>query len=76
MKYKQLYFNHYGYVKDNTILCEVCNDVAVDVHHIKYKARGGTDEIENLIALCRNCHNKAHNEELTEKQLFRIHELK
>ena len=42
--------------------CEVCGDVATDIHHIKYKSRGGKDEIDNLIGLCRSCHNKAHDE--------------
>ena len=76
MNYKQIYFKHYSYVKEDIILCEVCNAVAVDIHHIKYKSRGGGDDIENLIALCRSCHNKAHDEKLSEKQLLRIHELK
>ncbi len=42
------------------ILCEVCGQVAVDIHHIIFKGQGGSDEYENLIALCRVCHEKAH----------------
>ena len=73
MNYKQRYFKHYGYGIDDIILCEVCGKVAVDIHHIKYKSRGGTDEIGNLIALCRPCHVKAHNEQLKESELKEIH---
>jgi len=76
MNYKQKYIKYFDYTPDENILCEVCGKVAVDIHHIVYRSQGGTDDIENLIALCRSCHNKAHNNELTKEQLFRIHELK
>ncbi len=33
----------------------------VDIHHIKPRALGGTNELENLITLCKPCHS------LTEK---------
>lgn len=39
--------------------CQKCsNDRSQDIHEIKSRARGGsiTDE-DNLVALCRNCHN-------------------
>jgi 5-methylcytosine-specific restriction endonuclease McrA len=29
-------------------------------HHILYKSRGGSDVIDNLITLCRNCHEEVH----------------
>jgi len=42
--------------------CQNCGDVLrLIVHHIKPKGRGGTDEIINLITLCKGCHFKAHN---------------
>lgn len=42
----------------------VCGDCKVklpawfEVDHIKRLDRGGTNEINNLVALCRNCHGK------------------
>lgn len=42
------------------IECEVCKGKAVDIHHIDCRGMGGSkekDTIENLMALCRNCHN-------------------
>ena len=33
----------------------------LEVHHIKFLARGGEDTIDNAIALCPNCHREAHH---------------
>ncbi|MDH5021686.1 HNH endonuclease [Halobacterium rubrum] len=32
----------------------------LDVHHITWKSRGGGDEKENLVTLCRPCHGVQH----------------
>jgi 5-methylcytosine-specific restriction endonuclease McrA len=61
------------YFTDNTFIpCEVCGKNSVDIHHVKYKSRGGKDELSNLIALCRDCHTKAHNEVFKEPFLKSI----
>lgn len=44
-------------------LCRVCGSKAVDVHHIIFRSHGGKDEPDNLICLCRRCHEKAHADE-------------
>ena len=72
-KHTKIYLDYFGYGIDDIILCEACLRKAVDIHHITYKSRGGKDEIKNLIALCRKCHDKAHNEELSESDLRYIH---
>lgn len=36
------------------------SDGELEVHHIKHVADGGTDEPENLITLCAECHLKRH----------------
>jgi 5-methylcytosine-specific restriction endonuclease McrA len=59
-KHTKNYMEHYGYGEQDVILCEKCGRVAVDIHHKKLKSQGGTDDIENLIAVCRTCHNKLH----------------
>ena len=44
-------------------MCEFCHMAAMtDVHHIA--GRGGDDphRMENLIGLCRGCHERAHGE--------------
>ena len=69
-KHIKNYFEHHGYCETDIILCEVCSCQAVDIHHITYKSQGGSDEIENLIALCRDCHNRAHDNIFTKKYLY------
>jgi len=69
----RIYLKYFGYGIDDTILCERCNSKAADIHHIVYKSQGGKETIYNLIALCRDCHNLAHNEQITKQELQEIH---
>jgi len=51
----------FGYGIEEFIGCEVCGNKAVDIHHINSRGMGGThdqDKIENLMAVCRMCHEK------------------
>ena len=73
MNYKETYRIAFGYAPDEYHSCELCKRRAVDIHHIKYRSRGGTDNIENLIGLCRDCHTDAHNEILSEGVLRIAH---
>ena len=53
------YLQGMGFDTSDTILCEVCGKVAVDIHHINARGMGGSntaDVIENLMGLCRKCH--------------------
>lgn len=55
----KLYLETMGYTPDEYILCECCGERATDIHHIKARGMGGTkkpDTIENLMAMCRRCH--------------------
>ena len=61
-----------SYGDQDVILCEICKAVAVDIHHIDYRSQGGSDEIENLVALCRYCHGKAHAGQLAREYLFEL----
>lgn len=42
---------------------------SLDVHHIKPLATGGTNDPENLICLCANCHRRVHKEGWDQKTL-------
>ena len=42
--------------------CEICNNVAVDIHHIVPKSQLGDDVASNFISLCRDCHTEAHKD--------------
>jgi len=58
-KHTKLYLKEMGYAETDFIPCEHCGSKAVDIHHIESRGMGGTkkkDTIENLMALCRNCH--------------------
>ena len=59
-KHIKNYLKFHGKGEQDIILCEKCGQVAVDIHHKKYKSQGGTDDIDNLIALCRKCHSDIH----------------
>lgn len=37
----------------------------LEVHHIKWLAKGGEDTVENSVALCPNCHREAHYGKIT-----------
>lgn len=52
-------------------ICEACNDPApfirrsngtpyLEVHHKQWLSDEGEDTVGNAIALCPNCHRKAH----------------
>jgi 5-methylcytosine-specific restriction endonuclease McrA len=58
-KHTKVYMQHFNYVLDDFIPCEVCGSRAVDIHHIENRGSGGSsskDVIENLMAVCRPCH--------------------
>ena len=47
--------------------CQCCGkkNVRFEVHHIIFRSQGGTDDENNLITLCEDCHSKVHSGELT-----------
>lgn len=58
-KHVKVYLDYFGYGAEDFIGCEVCSSRAVDIHHIEARGMGGSkkaDTIENVMALCRNCH--------------------
>jgi hypothetical protein len=44
--------------------CRVCGPVSdgtgLDRHHVVYRSLGGTNKRENLVNLCRSCHDAVH----------------
>lgn len=42
--------------------CQCCGkkNCRLEVHHINFRCSGGTDDEENLITLCENCHKGVH----------------
>ncbi len=82
-QHKKVYMEYFGYGEQDIVFCEVCGSVAGDIHHIIFRSQGGSDDIENLIALCTGstadkdcCHDISHGKvagkELTRETLFEI----
>ncbi len=75
----KIYLTHFGYSENEYIPCEVCQCQAVDIHHIVPRSKFGKntkniqDSIDNLIALCRDCHTLAHDEILIKEMLILVH---
>lgn len=63
--YKRRYLKYIGAGEQSLVLCEnpACRMPAHHIHHIEEKGiggRSGADEINNLVALCGDCHHIAH----------------
>ena len=69
--YTKIYFDYFDYKVQEEVMCEGCGRPANDIHHIKGRGRG-MDVIQNLMALCRKCHEKAHST-LSKSELQFIH---
>lgn len=61
---------NYGYSSRREVIlhrdnytCQCCGkkNCRLEVHHIKFRSNGGTDDEENLITLCEDCHKGVHD---------------
>lgn len=43
--------------------CAICNESIEHIHHIVPRSKGGSDNIKNLIGLCKHCHDMVHKDE-------------
>lgn len=72
----KVYLEYFEYTTADFIPCEVCDKTAVDIHHIDSRKIGGSktkDVIENLMAVCRECHNKYGDKKQYKEFLQQIH---
>jgi hypothetical protein len=51
--------------------CAICQEPAYDIHHITEWSKGGRHTLDNLIALCPNCHRRVHRGEIDRPALRR-----
>lgn len=52
-------------IKRDLNQCVICGfDRILNVHHIKERYKKGTDNLDNLITLCPNCHALVHSGEI------------
>ena len=68
-RHTRTYMRHHGYGEQDFVPCEVCGSRCVDVHHIHGRI---SDDIDNLIGLCRACHTDAHDGKITKDELLNI----
>lgn len=78
-KHTQIYLKAMGYDTTDFIPCEVCQAQSVDIHHIEARGMGGSkeaDTIENLMALCRQCHTNLGDKKQYKELLVATHALR
>lgn len=70
-KHVKVYLEANGYTVADIIPCEIrvegCGNMAVDICHIRHRGMGGQPSLdveENLVAGCRNCHDKNVDEDI------------
>lgn len=64
MNYGYANTREYVLTRDN-YTCQHCKGKSknkkLEVHHIVYRSNGGSDDQDNLITLCKSCHDKVHS---------------
>jgi len=61
--YHTVYRKMMGYGDQSLGICELCHNPYSHVHHVQIKGMGGrkdADGEDNLIGLCRMCHDRCH----------------
>lgn len=79
-KHTKIYFDFFRYDNSDFITCEACDKYrAVDIHHIEARGMGGSntkDHIDNLMGLCRECHERYGDKKDWKEWLTKVHMLK
>lgn len=77
-KHVKTYLDYFKIGEQENVCCEAClkegraEEGGFDIHHIDGRGKD-KDIIENLMCLCRRCHNKAHNGDLNKSDCQLIH---
>lgn len=75
-KHTKVYLRFFNYGIEDFIPCENCGSKAVDIHHINARGMGGSkkaDNIENLMAVCREDHIAFGDKKQFKEELVEIH---
>jgi hypothetical protein len=56
-----------GDMMERKTKCQECENYATELHHIIAVEDGGTDDIENLMPLCKECHREYTSEQTDER---------
>ena len=76
VSYKRNYLKFFDYGEQDMVPSEYSGKRATEIHHLIPRSKLGSDTPDNLIALTRDEHDKAHNEPLFNEELKRIHKRK
>jgi 5-methylcytosine-specific restriction endonuclease McrA len=73
--YTRTYLNYFGLDVSSFVSCEICGGKAVDIHHIeaRSKRKDLEDDINNLQALCRKCHEDYGDRKEFKEKLQEVH---
>lgn len=76
--YVKTYLKYFGFYVPEEIMCEVCGEPAVDIHHLTPRSlrKDLINKIDNLMALCRSCHDRAGKDREFNDDLRLIHRKK
>ena len=77
---KKNYYNIKSYILNrDKYCCQKCKskrqNIKLHVHHIIFKSNGGTNTPNNLMTLCKTCHNKLHLSKNAEKISLKLQNL-
>lgn len=74
------WLSHFKPFSESDILCEVCGrHDRISFHHLLFRSHNGSDDVENVMALCNLCHMRAHlikQPHLRGEELQKIHNAK
>ncbi len=71
------YLKFLGYGEQDIVPSEISGSPSCDLHHVIWRSQGGSDEVENIIALTRQEHDRAHfkcEPYLTREELQKVHQ--
>ena len=73
--YTKIYLDYFGYTTADFVPCECCGNKAVDIHHIeaRSKRKDLENDITNLMALCRQHHERYGDKIAFKHELQKIH---
>lgn len=63
-KHIRIFLKHNNLKSLENVKCEECGEQAEEIHHIiprSIASKDNVNKIENLQALCKQCHKKKHN---------------
>ena len=73
---KEFYNTKQFVLSRDKYICQKCSsktkDEKLHVHHIRFRSSGGSDSPDNLITLCRTCHNNLHAQEDAQKASLKL----